>query len=265
MLFDAPTGEKVVNLDSLYSILIGLGATLGLWRLYSRCEPPQRNKYLGIGIWALCGGLLGARTGFVLTHLHYFSIHRDALAKFWLGGLNGFGAIAGSILFILIAARILHLRPLKALDLMSSLVLPLGVMAWLGGWAVGSAYGPTLAPGTWWGMMIIDETGLSSLRVPLQPIASITLFIVISIVERKTGNMGYGFMFGWVGLTLSLHTLVFSWLRADAVQILFGLRLDVWLALLSTAGFAIFIIILYKKTAKEDKMKRRNPTQEVAA
>jgi prolipoprotein diacylglyceryltransferase len=138
-------------------------------------------------------------------------------------------------------------------------------MTWLGCWAAGSAYGTTLEPGTWWGMMMVDESGVISLRVPLQPIASITLFIVMSLVEWKARNMGCGFTFGWVGLILSLHTLVFSFLRSDAVQILFGLRLDTWLAMLLVAGFTIFIVILYKKAAKEDKMKRRNTTQEVAA
>lgn len=216
-----------------------------------------------MGIWALCGGLLGARIGFVLTHLHYYSIHREALAKFWQGGLNGFGAVTGIILFTIIAARVLHLSTLNALDLMSSLVLPLGAMAWAGCWAAGSAYGPTLAPGTWWGMMIVDETGLRSLRVPLQPAASITLFFCISLVERTAGKTGSGFRFGWVGLILSIHTLIFSFLRSDPMQIIFGVRLDTWLALFSAVCFTVFIVILHKRMVKKDKMKRRNPTQEV--
>ncbi len=254
-----------MNLESLYSILIGLGATLGLWRVYSKAESSQRNKYLGIGIWTLCGSLLGARLGFIIMHSHFFSNHREALARFWLGGMNGFGAIIGAILFILIAARVLHMHTLPTLDLMSSMVLPLGVMVWLGCWAAGTAYGRILEPGTWWGMMISDESGSISLRMPLQPMASITLYVILYIIEWQTRHAGSGLIFTWIGLGLSLHIFMFSFLRSDPIQTLFGWRLDSWLALFSAISFTVLLVILYKWISKKDKMNRKHPAKEETA
>lgn len=248
--------------ENLFSILIGLGATLGLWRVYSTLHARQKIRGLGIGLWVLIGGLLGARTGFVLMHLHYYSLHPGESVKFWQGGMSGFGAFAGAVLFSIIAARVLHMQTLKTLDRMSCLILPLGVMSWLGCWTAGTAYGPTLEPGTWWGMATLDETGLSSLRVPLQPMAAISLFVIIYILELKIPHLNNGILFAGTGLGISLHSLLFSFFRADPVQAVFGLRLDSMLALISSVCFAVFIIILIKRVLIKDKMKKDDIVQE---
>ncbi len=218
-----------------------------------------------MGLWVLIGALLGARSGYVLMHLHFYLLHPAGIAKFWQGGLSGFGAFAGAVLFSIIAARILHMQTLQTLDRMSYLILPLGVTIWLGCWAAGTAYGPTLEPGTWWGMAILDETGLNSLRVPLQPMAAISLFVLIYIIERKIPHQKNGILFAGTGLGISLHSLLFSFFRADPVQSVFGLRLDSLLALFSSVCFAVYLIILIKRVLIKDKMKKDDIVQEAAA
>ena len=48
------------------------------------------------GLVSLAAGLLGARLGFVLTHLAYFSQDSWEIARLWRGGLSGPSAVLGA-------------------------------------------------------------------------------------------------------------------------------------------------------------------------
>ena len=248
----------------LFSVIIAIGASFGLWRIFMVTPPAQVLKNLLIGIWVLLGSLVGARAGYVLEHLPFFSQHQDQTVKIWLGGLHGYGALVGAVLFAAAAALLLKMNFLKLLDLMSRMILPLAVAAWLGCWAVGVAYGNLLGSGTWWGLMTMDEAGISSLRVPLQPLAVITLIVTFLLVERLTGKSHPGILFAADGLALSIHTLLFSLLRADPVQRLYNIRLDVFLSIpFALIFFILWVSLLPGSQRKRYKMVGYEPEKEV--
>jgi prolipoprotein diacylglyceryltransferase len=252
-----------LNFLSEFSWILGIGATLGLWRVYNSLHPAQTLKGLTAAIITLCGGLLVGRIGFVLTHMQFFAVNRLQIPQFWLGGLNGFGALAGAILFAILAATALKMQLMRTLDLLTRQLLPLGVAVWLGCWAIGLAYGQALDQGTWWGMRMLDETGVTSLRVPLQPVAAFSLLIILLLVERFAKNTWYGVFFTASGLVFSLHTLLFSCMRADPVQYFFSLRLDVILSIISSFGFLILLAFLIIRGRKKDKMRAQDLVNEV--
>ena len=98
-------------------------------------------------------------------------------------------------------------------------------------------------------MMLRDESGLTALRVPVQPAAVVSLLLVLGLIEwllRSTQKDGLKAAVSF--FVLSLHCLLFSFMRYDSVQSMFGLRLDTWAAIFFTAFASLLLImILFKK------------------
>lgn len=248
-----------------FAIIIGIGAAVGLWRVYEGLIPEQRIRGLFTAIWVLCGSLLGARLGYVFFNLNYYSLHRGEILKIWAGGVNGFGALVGAVIFTILAALVFHLGNLRTLDLMTGMLLPISVAGWLGCWAVGAAYGQSLEPGTWWGLRMLDDSGVTGLRVPLQPAAAVSLIIFLLLVERLTHHQAQGIPFAASGLVFSLLALLFSFMRADPIQTLWNLRLDSILSIILSFACTILLGFLVWRKRKKDKMKRQERIDETTA
>jgi len=162
----------------LFSLLSGFGAALGLWRIYRATDPRHSLQGVAGGLWILIGAFAGARAGFVLMHLPFFSNHPDEILRFWLGGLNAYGAVVGAVIFAALASFFTRESRLKALDRISLLLAPVGATVWLGLWGEGIAYGQILSPATFGGIPAPDETGQMAMRFPLQFLAAATLLII---------------------------------------------------------------------------------------
>lgn len=133
--------------------------------------------------------------------------------------------------------------------MLSRMLLPLAAAVWLGGWQAGIGFGQLLPAGTWWGMMLRDESGLTALRVPVQPAAVISLLLILGLIEWLIrGATKDGLKAAVSFFVLSLHSLLFSFMRYDSVQRLFGFRLDTLAAILFSVLAVLFLIlILFKK------------------
>ncbi len=235
---------------SLFSLILGLGASLGLFRLLQSAEPETRIRWLVAGLLTFLGALVGARLGFALLFHEYFKTAWTEIFNIELGGLFWPGAVPGAILFAWMGCALLRLPRLTGLDRLSRMLLPLGVAAWMASWQVGVAYGHPLQAGTWWGMMSLDESGQSMLRVPIQPAAILSLLVLVLVVEflvRKTPKPGLPSAV--VGVAFFAHTLLFSLMRADPTRLIYGLRWETWSAILFLAlSISILLFTLFKKT-----------------
>jgi prolipoprotein diacylglyceryltransferase len=217
---------------SLFSFLIGIGATIALLRIAFVTEENQRIKWLLFGLLILGGALLGARLGFVLTHTHYYSTRQAAILIFASGGLWWPGALAGGLIFLL-GLGLLKPRAIKLLlDTYSVMLLPLGICFWLASWSVGLAYGARVDSSVWWGMPMLDISRVIEPRVPVQPVAALTLLLLLGGIEwlwKKPTAPGRRMSI--LFLAISMHAFLFSIMRADPIQKWLGLRLDAWAAL----------------------------------
>jgi phosphatidylglycerol---prolipoprotein diacylglyceryl transferase len=218
---------------SIYTFLVGLGASLGLWRVLQRVPRWQAVRWLNAALVTLVCCLLGARLVFVAFNWSYYSRHVLEAFLIWKGGLAWPGAVGGGLLGILLAAHLGGLPLAMLADNLAPLAAPLAIAAWLGCWQAGCAYGDQIPTGAWWGLPTRDESGLVSMRIPVQPLAALTLVVFFWWLEMRAFPREYPGRFAslaWFGLSLNL--LFFSFLRADPIPLWSGLRPDVWAAIL---------------------------------
>lgn len=235
----------------VYSLILGFGASFGLLWITASSPAAQRLHWLLAAWIALLGTLIGARAGFVLEHWPYFSVHLSQMPQFWLGGLTWEGALAGGILCLPLVARLWQWPFSLVLDRLSRLILPLGMAGWLGSWWNGLAYGAALPEKVWWGLAVRDETGLVSLRTPLQPLAILSLAVFLGVLELWLSSSGRTGLRGCLTcLVFSADMLLFSFLRADPSPAWLGLRIETWCAMVYTLIGLLITITYFIKNIK---------------
>lgn len=242
---------------SLFSLLFGLGASLALLRLAFTVAEDQRIRWLLYGLAALTGALLGARLAFVLEHLAYYSSRHNEILNLRAGGLWWPGAVAGSLLVSLTIGITRKHKIKETLDRFSVFLLPVAVSFWLAAWSAGVAYGARLDPSVWWGMPMLDITGVTAPRVPVQPVAALTLLLLLGAIEwvwKKPvlANRRAAVLL----LVLSIHTLLFSLMRADPVQPLLGIRLDVWTSILFILVAGILLLCTFDVKSRKSQVEK---------
>ena len=237
---------------SSFSLIVGFGAVVAMLRLLLEAPVASRIKWLIAGLITQFGALIGARIGFILASGSYFLSHKVEVIQIAKGGLSWPGSVAGALLFAWIALRLLRLPRHSGMDLLSRMLLPIAASVWLAGWQVGIAYGQTLQAGTWWGLQTADETGLVTLRVPVQPAAVLSLLIVMGFCEWMTRSAKRpGLKAAVSGMVFSIHSLLFSFMRYDNVQRFFGLRLDSLAAIGLVFASLVWLILVFNKSAPQ--------------
>jgi prolipoprotein diacylglyceryltransferase len=224
----------------IFSFLIGFSASIALLRLALTVDAIQRTRWLINGFIVLAAALLGSRLAYVLLHTNYYSTRGSEVLNLGAGGLWWPGALAAGFLIVLVIALVRRIALGSTMDKFSVMLLPLALSFWLASWSTGVAYGARLDPSIWWGLPSLDLTGVIANRVPVQPAAALTLLLLLGGAEllgkkKVIGGRRAGLLF----LFLSVHTLVFSFMRADPILHWLGLRLDIWVCL-----FMILIALL---------------------
>ena len=233
---------------SAFAFLVGLGASLGLWRVIQRVPRWQAARWMNSALITLLGSLLGARIVYVAFHTAYYASHMLEAVEIWKGGLSWPGAVAGGLVGLAAVAFIWRLPIALLADRLTPLASPLAIAVWLGCWQSGVAYGARLPQGAWWGIPTRDETGAVYTRFPVQPLAALTLVIFFWWLEVKNFPRDHpGRLASLAGLGLSANLLIFSFLRADPSQLWIGLRPDVWMAL----GLGLFCLLVYVMTSRK--------------
>jgi prolipoprotein diacylglyceryltransferase len=255
-----------MNSLHVFSLILGIGASFGLLWVMVSTPTAQRLHWLLAAWLTLIGALIGARAGFVLEHLPYFSARAIEMPQFWLGGLTWEGALAGGMLTLPLIARLWQWPLTLVSDRLSRLVLPLGLAGWTACWWSGLGYGQALQDNFWWGMKVSDESGVFSLRTPVQPLAILSLAVFLGVLELwlslrdRPGRRGLGTL-----LVFSTDMLLFSLLRADPSPSLFGLRIETWLAMVYTSLGILFTIIRSLKNKKNPLIRLRLPGKQKKA
>lgn len=220
-----------------FAIWLGIGTTIGLWRLVRSVPAQQAETWVNTGLIVLAAALAGSRLGFAANHWGYYSAHLLEIPQVWLGGLDGPGAVIGAWLALLALAlsspRRLFAVSRQFADQLYPLLPPIAVTTWLGLWQAGAAYGPALPGGQWWGVPSLDESGVYNQHMPLQPLAALSLLVFFITLEARVKPLQpAGRLSGAAFGGLLLHMLVISLLRADPAPTWRGLPMNFWEALL---------------------------------
>jgi phosphatidylglycerol:prolipoprotein diacylglycerol transferase len=235
-----------------YPLLLTLGSLVGiLWILLagpedSRSARSRLRAKLGTldsGLAALMGGLVSARTGYVLLHLDYYRSHGLEALAIWQGGLVGWSAIAGALLFMAIVARWREQPFWTAVD---SLAIPgtfLAFSLWLGCLADGCAYGRPLEASPW-AIRSANLLGRIEPRWPTQSLGAILSalsLVPLFLWRRKEYAAG-----SEAALALTLQAGIgsmISLVREDPVTMIDTIRMDsvAWFCL-ALIGLAVFVL-----------------------
>ncbi len=243
---------------NLYSFFIGLGASLGLLLVAHRSPEREQLSWTGAGLIVLAAGLAGSRLNFIMLHPGLFAGGHwaDALA-FWQGGLAWPGGLVAALLAVFVIALARRTILGVTADRLYPLLIPLAAMIWLACGQAGLAYGNAMSDQIPWALPVVDEHALLTYRWPLQYVAAGTLVLVTWWVEGLTNNARvpgsraciWAFFFG-------LHTLLFSYWRADSAPVLGSLRLDyvaaIGLAAISLVGLIGMAVIRLRGSFSDD-------------
>jgi prolipoprotein diacylglyceryltransferase len=238
---------------SLFSIIIGLGASFALLRLALASEESNRLKTLLLGLLVQCGALIGARMAFVLAHLTYFSTRKNEILNIPAGGFWWPGALVGGLLMIVVIGLVQQNQVRQAFDRFSVFLLPMAVSFWLASWSAGVAYGARLDSSIWWGIPMLDSNGVTLPRVPVQPVAAFTLLLTLGTIEWKLQKqLPAGRRMGILLLVAGAHTLLFSLMRNDPIQPVLGVRLDVGVSILFILVGALLTVFTFAVKSKKN-------------
>lgn len=174
------------------------------------------NTIEQITIWALIGGVVGARLMHVLDHLPYFLAHPAQIVMFWQGGIAVYGAFLGGMAGGLIVAARARLRLWPLLDAAAPAMLVGQIIGRIGCFINGDAWGkPTNAS---WGLVYENPNALlprALLGVPTHPYplyeiaADLTLLAVLLVMQTRLRVPGTLFLIGAIGYAVSRFSLTY--------------------------------------------------------
>ncbi len=237
---------EIIQIVNAYSLLVGLGASLGLLRVVQNVPRWQAQRWANAGLLALLGGLIGARFVYISIHWLYFKNHLFEIFALWNGGYSWPGAVLGGAAAVLLIAWRWHVSPGKIADRLAPMLPPLVVSIWLGCWLAGFAYGPTAPDDAFWGVPCRDVYGALALRFPLQFSAAAAILLYSFWLEtRKFRDSTDGWQALLMILGVLMDLLIFTALRTDPTPTWQGLRLDTWAALLLLACCLAVLIGTY--------------------
>ena len=181
-----------------YGVIVALSFAIALWMSSKEAERKGLDPKLiqDFGVYALFGGIVGARIYFVLfSEPAYFLQHPWEILAVWHGGIGIIGSLLGGAVVALWYCRKKEISFLKLSD---TLVPGIALGQTIGQFACllnGDSYGrPTDLP---WAITYTDRRSLAPLNVPLHPIeiyemaAYFLVFLVVWNIRKKYRTDGF--------------------------------------------------------------------------
>lgn len=248
-----------------YALFILVGIVLAL--LIANRRLTERGGQYGIvvdiAIWAVPFGVLGGRFFHVITHPDdYFFEGADLLAIFriWEGGLAIYGALIVGAFGAWLGARQAGIRFLAFADAAAPGVLLAQAIGRWGNYFNQELYGlPTDLP---WGLQIEQPNPAFPLGLPddtlfhptfiYESLWSIAGVLLLLALDRRF-ELRWGKLFALYLIYYSIGRIWTESLRIDPSEIILGIRVNIWSAML---GIAIGLVLFARQ-------RRRHPGLEL--
>ena len=126
-----------------YSIMILLGATLGIYLVYRELKKQGMDikKLENMFFYTIICGLVGARIWYVLFNLDYYSSNILEIFQVWHGGLAIHGGLFGGLAFLYFYCKKKDIHFLKVYDMVMPAVLIGQIIGRWGNFFNGEAHG----------------------------------------------------------------------------------------------------------------------------
>jgi phosphatidylglycerol:prolipoprotein diacylglycerol transferase len=229
-------------MSNTYPWFFSLGALAGLlwlgWAdpIHARLQASlPAIARIDAGLSALISGLLGARLGYVLMHIQFYTHHPEEILKMWNGGLTWVGGAVGAILGLGLYSIISKRAFLRLAD---SLALPTALFAfavWFGCMLDGCTYGKPSDFGLFT-PALLDTFGTRLHRWPIQSSGAIFTLIILAILDRvRLQKPSEGVIASLCLMLIATGSFLLAFLRGDTVPVLYGFRSDA----LGSAGILV--------------------------
>ncbi|WP_232528782.1 prolipoprotein diacylglyceryl transferase [Mycetocola zhujimingii] len=217
---------------------------------------------LDIILWAVPLGIVGARVFHVLTHPNdYFYPGADLLRTLyiWEGGIAIFGALIGGAIGAWLGCRMTGIRFWTFADAVAPALLLAQAFGRFGNWFNQELFGtPTTLP---WGLEIDESNAAWPQGLPAgtlfhptflyEVIWNLAGVAVLLILERRF-RLQWGKVLGLYLIWYGLGRTVWESIRVDPSEVILGLRVNVWAALLAiVVGILIVVVQSRRHTGLE--------------
>ncbi len=263
-----PTLFTIGNLNvSTYTVLLDLGLILALALTYfeGRRLLGQGETALDVGLWAIIGGILGGRIGYVLANWSTFSEDWGRVVRIWEGGLAFHGAFLGGLL-VLVLFFLLQRRGQPAISFwtLGDVVTPGLAIGLTLGWAAclmgGTAFG---ALGEGFGYAILpDLYGVQAPRFATQAVGlaySLVLLVGFWLLRDRWPFRGASFLMFLLLYFAGQFFLEST--RGDEAIYLGPLRLAQVLNLALALAAAAGLTLLWWRTQREEEVPEEAPEE----
>ncbi|HSM24644.1 MAG TPA: prolipoprotein diacylglyceryl transferase family protein [Anaerolineaceae bacterium] len=227
-----------------YAFLIGIGTSLALLRVFQEQKVGERVTWAIAALWLLLGAWLGARIAFFIWQpaaILDFGWQAFGLRE---GGMVWSGAVFGAWISVWILSLAKGKSFLETADRLLIMLPPLVIMSWLAGWFSGSGYGQIMSS-TWWIPITLDDHFEQLPRFPLQMVAAFSIFLLFLLFELRVSMNKTGMKAAIIWSIFSVHTLIFSFLRADLRPEWMGIPWDIWFVFLCLFWALILVWTAY--------------------
>ena len=191
-----------------YGILMAAAIAVGCWvaSREARRSALDPEKFLGVGQWAIIGGLIGARIYEVVFNWDYYGRYPEKIVAVWEGGLAMHGGLIAGILVGLWMGRRAQIPLLPGVDVAApSIVIGQAIGRW-GNFFNEEAFG---TPTDWpWKLYISPgnrppEYALSEYFHPAflyESVWDLLVFVVLMVLRRRHGYRPGTVFFSYIGL-----------------------------------------------------------------
>ncbi|MDO4519292.1 MAG: prolipoprotein diacylglyceryl transferase [Eubacteriales bacterium] len=259
---------------TIYGIILAVSLMLGtaVIVLEAKRKHQSTNKYLGMIILALIGGVIGARAYYVLQHLDYYKNHVQDIYHVTGGGFSFYGGLLVGMLMVGVYCLIAKIRFGEALDTLTPGLLLSQVFAAWGNLFNREAFGEYT--NSIFAMQIpltdvrgqevtelmnknlVDIDGVSYIQAhPLflyESIWCLLLMLVILGISRKKRFSGEVFLKYLAGFSFARGIL--EWFRTDKVG-MFGSKISLTM-IVSFFAFIISLIVLSVRGTMANRRER---------
>ena len=247
-----------------YALFILTGIILALLLTESRLKTRgvEAGVALDVSFWAIPFGILGGRFFHVITHPNdYFYQGADLLAPFriWEGGLAIYGALLFGALGAYIGSRKSGIKFTSYLDAVAPGILLAQAIGRWGNYFNNELFGlPTDLP---WGLEISSSNPAYPAGLPDGVLFHPTFLyesiwslvgVALLLAADKRFNLRWGRMIGLYFIYYSIGRVWVEAIRIDPSEIILGLRINIWSAIVGiVVGLAIMILSYRRHTGLE--------------
>jgi prolipoprotein diacylglyceryl transferase len=238
-----------------YALFILTGIAIATWIADRKlCKRGAvKGTMLDVALWAVPFGIIGGRFFHVITHPNdYFFEGADLLAtlRIWEGGLAIYGAVSFGAVGVFIASRQLGLRFWSIADAVAPGLLIAQGIGRMGNYFNQELFGlPTTLP---WGLQVPSTNPAYPVGLPEGLLFHPTFLyemlwnfsgaaLLLLLAARL--NLQWGKVFALYLVVYSTGRIWVEAIRIDPSEIILGLRLNIWSALIGlTLGIILFLV-----------------------